>query len=196
MSWFQAAPDTSLRLLARSVPRTGSVIDVGAGTSPLAAALLDAGWRDVTVLDVSAAALTVTRDRLGDRASRVSFVTGDLLSWQPQRTYDAWHDRAVFHFLVDAVDRERYVALAAKAVAPDGLLVLGTFAADGPTRCSGLTTARYDPNALADVFSRGFSLEHAEREEHHTPGGTIQPFSWVVLRATSVASAVRLATEG
>ncbi len=90
----------------------------------------------------------------------MSFVTEDLLSWQPQRTYDAWHDRAVFHFLVEAADRERYVALAAESVAPGGALVLGTFAADGPTRCSGLPTARYDPNELAGLFSRGFSLGH------------------------------------
>jgi SAM-dependent methyltransferase len=196
LSWYQATPDISLRLLDRFAVRTGSVIDVGAGSSPLAGALVDAGWRDVTVLDVSAAALAVARDRLGDRAPRVSFVTGNLLSWRPQRTYDAWHDRAVFHFLVDAADRERYVALAEEAVAPGGAVVLGTFAADGPTSCSGMPTARYDPNDLADLFAPGFSLAHAEREQHHTPGGTVQPFSWVVLRAASVASPVRQATEG
>lgn len=188
LSWFQAAPETSIRLLERFASPTGSVIDIGAGSSPLATALLDAGWRDVTVLDISDTALAAARGRLGERAAQVTFLTGDLLSWQPQRTYDAWHDRAVFHFLVDAADRGRYVALAAGAVAPGGVLILATFAADGPTQCSGLRTARYDPSELADIFAPGFSLVHAEREEHHTPGGAVQPFSWVVLRATSVFS--------
>jgi len=182
LSWYQAAPSISLRLLDRFAARTGSVIDVGAGSSPLAGALLDAGWRDVTVLDISSAALAVGRERLGERAGQVTFLTGDLLSWQPLRTYDAWHDRAVFHFLVDHADRERYLQLVARAVAPGGVLVVGTFAADGPTECSGLPTARYDPDALARIFAGGFTLEHSEREAHHTPSGTVQPFTWVVLR--------------
>lgn len=182
VSWFQAEPTTSVRLLERWASPAGSVIDIGAGASTLLDALLDAGWHDVTVLDVSEAALTKVRNRLDDRAQDVNFVTTDVRSWQPDRTYDAWHDRAVFHFLVETADRDRYVAKAAAAVTPGGVVVLATFAADGPTECSGLPTSRYDTEGLVRTFGGAFALEHAEREEHTTPFGTIQPFSWVVLR--------------
>jgi SAM-dependent methyltransferase len=182
VSWFQAVPAVSLRLLERWASPAGSVIDVGAGASTLVDSLLDAGWTDVTILDVSETALTRVRNRLGRRAEAVTFVTADIRSWHPNRTYDAWHDRAVFHFLVEPTDRDHYVATATQAVASGGVLVLATFAADGPTECSGLPTSRYDPDELVRAFGSAFALEHAEREEHATPSGSIQPFSWVVLR--------------
>jgi SAM-dependent methyltransferase len=205
VSWYQRHLTTSLRLLTSVSSPRGAVIDVGAGASTLADSLLDSGWSDVTALDVSSTALAVVRDRLhdhhrdhhddhlgahddhgGDRPARpeeaVSFVVADILSWQPGRTYDAWHDRAVFHFLVRPDQREHYVATASRAVRPGGVLILGTFAADGPTRCSGLPTSRYDANALATAFAPDFRLEHSEREEHVTPGGAVQPFTWAVLR--------------
>ena len=182
VSWFQAAPTTSLRLLERWASPAGSVLDVGSGASMLVESLLDAGWVDVTVLDISEEALNEVRSRLGGRAAEVFFITADVRSWQPHRTFDAWHDRAVFHFLVEPTDRDRYVAATTQAVAPGGVVVLGTFAADGPTQCSGLPTARYDTVSLARAFGSAFVLEHAEREEHTTPAGADQPFSWVVLR--------------
>lgn len=190
LSWFQRRPSTSVRLLTSVCPPSAAVIDIGAGASTLVDALLDAGWSDVTVLDVSATALSLVRDRVAgpvadppsDRTGAVSFVVADVLSWQPERAYDAWHDRAVFHFLTRPDQRELYVARAAGAVPAGGVLVLGTFAADGPTRCSGLPTARYDARDLAAVFEPGFRLEHSEREEHVTPGGVVQPFTWAVLR--------------
>ncbi len=182
VSWFQAVPAMSLRLLERWASPAGSVIDVGAGASTLVDSLLDAGWTDVTILDVSETALTRVRNRLGRRAEAVTFVTADIRSWHPNRTYDAWHDRAVFHFLVEPTDRDHYVATATQAVAPGSALVLATFAADGPTECSSLPTSRYDPDELVRAFGSAFALEHAEREEHATPSGSIQPFSWVVLR--------------
>ena len=182
VSWFQAAPVTSLRLLERWAPPGGSVIDVGAGASTLVDELVGAGWKDVTVLDVSEAALTKVRKRLGERLGAVTFAAGDVRTWQSERTYGAWHDRAVFHFLVEPSDRDHYVATASKAIAPGGVAVLATFAADGPVECSGLPTLRYDAESLARIFGSAFSLEHAEREEHTTPFGTIQPFTWVVLR--------------
>jgi Methyltransferase domain. len=203
VSWFQRQPTTSQRLLTSVSSPSGAVIDVGAGASTLVDTLLDAGWSDVTALDVSAKALALVRDRVSDRVDRVSdrvseqahdlprerpgstsFVVADVLSWQPERTYDAWHDRAVFHFLVRPEQRDQYVATASRAVRSGGVVVLGTFAADGPTQCSGLPTARYDADGLAAVFEPGFSLEHSEREEHVTPGGAVQPFTWVVLRHT------------
>ena len=183
VSWFQALPSTSVRLvrLATQGRRGASVIDVGAGTSTLVDALLEAG-HEVTVLDVSGEALAKLARRLGRRADPVNCVQADLLGWQPERTYDVWHDRAVFHFLTTAQDVTAYVELVSAAVPSRGALVLGVFAADGPTSCSGLPTSRYDAQALAAHFARTFVLEHQERELHRTPTGATQAFTWVVLR--------------
>jgi SAM-dependent methyltransferase len=182
VSWFQAEPTTSLRQLQRWASPAGSVIDIGAGASTLVDALLNVGWKDVTVLDISDAALNKVRNRLGGETDAVTFVTADIRSWLPNRTFDAWHDRATFHFLVEAPDRDRYVAIATNALRPGGVVVLATFAMDGPTECSGLPTNRYDTDELVLALGPGFALEHAEREEHATPLGTIQRFSWVVFR--------------
>ena len=181
LSWFQSEPTMSLRLLREAAPPPASVIDVGAGESPLVDHLLAGGWTDVTVLDVADAALAATRQRLSGHGS-VEYVVADVLAWQPARKYDAWHDRAVFHFLVEAGDRARYVERVSQAVDPGGVVVIGTFAADGPTRCSGLPAARYDADALAAEFAPLFRLERTEREEHVTPAGVVQPFTWLVLR--------------
>jgi len=179
VSWFQPDPVVSLRLV-ESMP--GSVIDVGAGTSTLVDRLLEAGRTDVTVLDVSEAALELTRRRLGDSADSVTFEVADIVEWHPSRQFDVWHDRATFHFVTDPAHRRRYVDLVTDAIAADGLLVLGTFAEDGPTHCSGLPTARYSATDLASLFSARFTLEHEEREAHRTPAGTTQAFTWVTLR--------------
>lgn len=183
VSWFQATPGTSVRLigLATRGRPAASVIDVGAGASTLVDALLET-TPDVTVLDVSREALDVTAHRLGPRADRVSWVHADVLDWLPGRTYDAWHDRAVFHFLTNEKDVAAYVDVARRAVAPHGALVLGVFAPDGPTSCSGLPTSRYDAGSLAAQFAGAFDLEHQERELHRTPTGATQSFTWVVLR--------------
>lgn len=181
VSWYQGRPATSMRLLVEGALPAAAVVDVGAGASTLADGLLDRGFTDVTVLDVSAEALECTRARLAGRHPTITAVVADLLLWQPERHYDAWHDRAVFHFLVQTGDQQRYVSTAMRAVRPGGCLVLGTFAADGPTHCSGLPTARYDADALGAQFSAGFELAHAERQVHQTPGGAAQPFTWVVL---------------
>jgi len=182
VSWFQRTPAISLRLLNEWATPRSSVIDLGGGASTLVDSLLDAGWADLTVLDVSSEALRQVRVRLSDRAQLVHFVVADARSWRPGRTYDVWHDRAVFHFLVDATDRDRYVEVLSEALAPGGVVVVGTFAHDGPTQCSGLATARYDREGIARVFAPAFALEHTEREEHVTPAGTVQPFLWSVLR--------------
>lgn len=183
VSWFQAEPSTSLRLLLGTQPAPTSVIDVGAGASALADALVAAGVDDVTVLDVSEAALATVRERLADLPPD-AFVVADITDWTPERTWDAWHDRAVFHFLTDPDDRAAYVAAARAALRPGAVAVIATFAADGPEMCSGLPTARYDADALAAELGDGFVLEHAEREVHRTPAGADQAFTWVVLRRT------------
>ncbi|MBC7275688.1 class I SAM-dependent methyltransferase [Nocardioides sp.] len=177
VSWYEPVPATSRRLITMAAT-SGRVIDVGAGASGLADALLPAGY-DVTVLDVSSNALEQVRQRLGQKAT---YVVADVLTWTPVDSYAVWHDRAVFHFLTDPADQARYVNQATTAVQTGGGLVMGTFAPTGPESCSGLPTARHDADSLVRLFAGAFTLEHAETDEHVTPWGVIQPFTWVVLR--------------
>lgn len=183
VSWYQPRAEVSLELI-QEYGAPGPLIDVGAGASVLADQLLASGRTDLTLLDVSATGLDETRRRLGDDAGTVSFVVADLLTWRPSRQFTTWHDRAVFHFLTDPVDRHSYVRTVASALAPGGVVVLGTFAEDGPEQCSGLPTARYDADSLAAEFSDGFSVVTTKRELHRTPWGAEQSFTWVVLRRT------------
>jgi SAM-dependent methyltransferase len=181
VSWYEETPTTSTELvLSGGVPRT--VIDVGAGSSSLPEALLDAGVEHVTLLDLSMSALALTSLRLEERASRVTTIVGDVLTHDFDEQYDVWHDRAVFHFLVEPAQRAAYAAQARKAVTPGGLLVVGAFAEDGPEQCSGLPVARYDADALAAELGDGFTPITSRRAEHHTPWDAVQPFTWVVLR--------------
>lgn len=181
VSWHQHTPATSLRLIGPRPGPDSRAVDVGGGTSTLVDVLLRDGWT-VTVLDVSAEALGITGRRLGARAAEVSFVVSDVLAWEPEQTYDVWHDRAVLHFLTEAADRARYVELAVDTVSKGGAVVIGGFAPDGPSHCSGLPTVRRSAEQLAGEFAPCFTLEHAETESHHTPGGAVQQFTWVRLR--------------
>jgi SAM-dependent methyltransferase len=181
VSWYEETPATSARLiLADGVP--DSVVDVGAGASTLPDVLLEAGVGHVTLVDLSLSALALTQARLDHLANRVDTVVGDVLAWTPDRAYDVWHDRAVFHFLTDAADRAAYVAVLRRALAPGGRVVVATFAEDGPEQCSGLPVCRYSAEELAGELGEGFDLVHAERVEHTTPWGTVQPFTALVLR--------------
>lgn len=182
VSWFQSQPERSLRYITAVADNERSVVDVGAGASVLVDELVRVGFHDLTVVDISARALAVVRDRLGERADTVTFARSNVLEWQPGRLFDVWHDRAVFHFLTLPQDRASYVALATSAVEPGGHLVLSTFALDGPTHCSGLEVARYDASTLAGEFGPAFSLIASDREEHRTPWDAVQPFTWVTLR--------------
>jgi hypothetical protein len=155
------------------------VVDVGAGTSTLVDELVRAGYGDLTVLDVSAKALEVVGARLGTAAGRVSYVDHDVLTWTPSRTFDLWHDRAVFHFLTSDDERKQYARVALTAMSEQGVLVIATFAEDGPESCSGLPVARYSADALAAVFPT-LRLIHSERVEHRTPWGAVQPFTYTV----------------
>jgi 2-polyprenyl-3-methyl-5-hydroxy-6-metoxy-1,4-benzoquinol methylase len=183
LSWYERQPATSLRLIEEIASEpSAAVIDIGAGTSSLIDRLLAKGFTDVTVLDIAQHALTEVQQRLGHRAKAVTFVHQDVLTWKPDRQYDIWHDRAVFHFLTDTSARDRYVDLAARSIRHGGVLVLATFAEDGPAYCSGLPVARYTARDLADAFAASCSLVRSEREEHVTPAGVVQPFTWAVLR--------------
>jgi SAM-dependent methyltransferase len=178
-SWFQSFPEVSLQLLAHArLQPEARIIDVGAGRSRLVEGLLDRGHAHVTLLELSGEALARTRERLGERAESVQFVTGDVTAFHPPRLYDAWHDRAVFHFLVSPEDRARYVAVLERAVKPGGQVVMGTFALDGPAKCSGLPVARYDGRGLSEVLGPAFALEESVRDLHVTPSGKLQAFTF------------------
>lgn len=183
VSWFEADPVSSLALLdAGGASPARPVVDVGAGASRLIDALLARGFADVTALDVSDDGLARTRERLGADAGAVRWVVTDLLTWVPDRRFAVWHDRAMFHFLTDPADRERYRDLLDAALAPGALVVIGTFAHDGPQYCSGLPTARYSPPELAGALGDGLEVVTTRREEHVTPAGALQPFTWLALR--------------
>ncbi|MFN4276187.1 MAG: methyltransferase [Ferrovibrio sp.] len=183
VSWFQDRPQTSLDLIAQTgLTAKASLIDIGGGASRLVDALLDLGWRDVAVLDIAAAALAKARERLGPRGVGadwgVDWIVADVTSWRPQRRYDLWHDRAVFHFLTDAEDRAAYRAALRAAVPPGGHVVIGSFAPDGPERCSGLPVQRYSPESLQAELGPDFVLQQALQEGHHTPAGRLQHFQF------------------
>jgi hypothetical protein len=144
--------------------------------------LLERGYLDVTVLDVSSRALGLARERLDARAELVNWLCEDVTALIPERRYAVWHDRALFHFLTDDVDRALYAAVLYEALEPGGWAIFGTYAPDGPTTCSGLETLRYDGRTLAAELGPGFRLEEERRETHHTPGGAEQKYSWAVLR--------------
>lgn len=185
LSWYQDEPETSLRLIEQiACGQPATVVDIGAGTSQLVDRLVARRFTDVTLIDVSDHALAEVRQRLGAHAENVTFIRSDITAWTPDRLYDIWHDRAVFHFLTELTDRDRYVDIASDAVRGGGSLVLATFAEDGPTRCSGLPVCRYTAHELANIFSERFSLIEHAREEHVTPTGAVQSFTWVVLRRT------------
>jgi trans-aconitate methyltransferase len=182
-SWFQLRPAMSLAMLdAAGVAVRDSVIDVGGGASPLAGALLSCGFRDITVLDISAAGMLHARRRLGPQAEQVQWLTADVLAWRPRRPYRAWHDRAVFHFLTGGQDQRRYLSTLQSATAAGAVAVFGCFALDGPQHCSGLPVTRYGPDELAGRLGSGWTLIAADREEHITPAGTAQPFTWAAFR--------------
>jgi SAM-dependent methyltransferase len=185
-SWDQDEPAVTLGLLeAAGVRPAASVLDVGGGDGALAAALTARGFTDVTVLDVSERGLAAGRARLGSAADRLTWVATDIRSWRPERTVDVWHDRAVFHFLVDPADRDGYGAALRQGTAGGSLVVVGTFAAHGPTSCSGLPVARYDADRLRDAVATAsgvdWQLQSSVAEDHRTPAGVVQPFTWIVL---------------
>lgn len=183
VSWYQPGPAPSLRVLdSYCVPPSAALIDVGGGASSLVDRLVERGWTDLTVLDIAAAALAHAQARLGPLAAQVSWLVADITAWQPGRAYDVWHDRAVFHFLTGADQRAAYRRALAAGVAAGGLVIMATFAPDGPEQCSGLPVRRYDAPGLARELGPGFRLEESWREQHATPAGSRQAFNWCVFR--------------
>ncbi|WP_372425633.1 class I SAM-dependent methyltransferase [Salinarimonas chemoclinalis] len=176
LSWFEPRAETSLAILDGAGVAPAAVVDIGAGTSRFVEALLERSIPEITLLDLSETALARTRTRLGPDAAGVRFVAADVTTWSPGGTFDLWHDRAAFHFLVDPDGRAAYLARLATALRPGGHALIATFAADGPERCSGLPVARYDPQDLAVTLGPGYALREARRIVHRTPWGSEQRF--------------------
>ena len=179
VSWFEQSPTLSLDLIRRSgAHSTTSIIDIGGGASRLVDALLENGYRAVSVLDLSEKALSVARERLRARASQVRWIEADVTRWEPEQRYDLWHDRAAFHFLTDPNDRRDYVERLMRGTSPGAQVIIGTFALDGPERCSGLPVSRHDANSLKQALGESFELEETRPYEHITPRGSLQRFQF------------------
>ncbi|MGH2759814.1 MAG: class I SAM-dependent methyltransferase [Actinomycetota bacterium] len=187
VSWYQPEPAVSMRLIESVVHDSSApIVDVGGGASTLVDHVLAAGYTSVTVLDISAHAMQQARARLGQDAERVRWLEADVLSEELSLgSFALWHDRAVFHFLTDVISRRRYIDQVRRCVPVGGYVAVATFAPDGPSHCSGLEVVRYDPDQLHGEFGSDFRLLEAEREEHVTPWGALQPFTYCMCRVSS-----------
>lgn len=185
VSWTQSEPRASLSLIAKASSPPSRVIDVGAGASILAERLLDVGY-SVAALDLSRSAMNRAASRLGDRSRRIQWIEADVTDAAlTLGTFDVWHDRAVFHFLIDPAHRAAYVALLARTIPLGGHAVIATFALDGPTKCSGLDVRRYDSTSLAQELGNGFELRESFTETHLTPWGKPQSFQYSLMRSVA-----------
>jgi SAM-dependent methyltransferase len=183
VSWFQETPAPSLELIALTrLPEDAAIIDIGGGASRLVDDLLARKFRRLTVLDLSGAALAAAKERLGESGAEVQWVIADVTKWEPEQTYDLWHDRAAFHFLTDLADQSAYVDRIKRAVKPGGYVIIGTFAPDGPERCSGLPIVRHDATTLAKILGSDFVLTDTRRHDHATPWGAVQRFQFSTFR--------------
>ena len=183
VSWFQENPAPSLAMIEQTGAAPGSaIIDIGGGASRLVDHLVKRDFRNVTVLDLSRAALEVAKARLGDGAAQVQWLVADVTIWEPQDTYDIWHDRAAFHFLNREADRAAYVARLVRAVKVGGHAIIATFALDGPERCSGLPVVRYDAASLGKTLGDRFELVATRPDAHATPWGSEQSFQFSLFR--------------
>lgn len=183
VSWFQTAPETSLGMIeALDLDSDARILDVGGGASRLADGLLNAGYRHITVLDITEEALQQSQTRLGERARLVEWIAADVTTFQPLSTWDVWHDRAVFHFLTTERARAGYRRTLERALQPRGHAIIATFGPRGPDHCSGLPVVRYDPERLATALGADFRLCHTELEQHTTPAGQQQEFLYCWLQ--------------
>lgn len=191
VSWFQKNARYSLDFIRRTqVTHDARIIDVGGGASILISDLILSGYKNLTVIDISAEAIKVAQNQLGAAANCVQWIQADITKVKlPDHSYDLWHDRAAFHFLTEPNERAAYIKTVSAAVKPSGHLILATFAEDGPLKCSGLQIVRYSPQELSAQFDCAFSLVHHEYEEHATPSGTVQRFVYCQFRRHSASNA-------
>jgi SAM-dependent methyltransferase len=185
VSWYEDVPALSLALIEEAgIAPAAAVLDVGGGTSKLAGMLLAAGYTDLTVADISPAALARTRADLGETAQQITWVKADVRSHDFARVFDLWHDRAVLHFMVKDADRDAYLSVLRRTLGPVGHLILATFGPDGPTRCSGLPVLRYAADDLGEILGTEFELISTLSHSHQTPGRRAQEFTYTHFRRT------------
>jgi SAM-dependent methyltransferase len=179
VSWFEDNPTISLDLIrSTGVSTSASIIDIGGGASRLVDALVNEGFAAVTVLDLSKNALATAKTRLGSPGEKVQWVVADVTTWEPFETYDVWHDRAAFHFLTEPRDRAAYAERVSRVVRRSGHVIIGTFAPDGPERCSGLQVVRHDAASLSEMLGSEFALTENRPHVHQTPWGATQRFQF------------------
>ncbi len=183
VSWFQPTPETSLDFFKQfNVPTTAKVIDIGGGDSFLLDHLLDLGYQDISVLDISAAAIDRAKKRLGDKAKNVKWIVADAATFKPTEKYDFWHDRAAFHFLTDEQEIANYLQIAQESINPAGVLVIGTFSEQGPKKCSGIEIKQYSETTMTDQLKKFFEKIKCITVDHLTPFDTIQNFVFCSFR--------------
>lgn len=177
VSWFQPVPETSLDFFKRfNIPKTAKIIDIGGGDSFLVDHLLDLGYKDISVLDISEAAIERAKQRLGDRSTIVHWIVADVVNFKSAQKYDVWHDRAAFHFLTNEHEITSYLEIARQSLHPEGLLILGTFSNEGPGKCSGLTVQQYSEHSITERLSKYFQKIECIKVDHKTPIGAVQNF--------------------
>ena len=188
VSWFQPKPETSLDFIKQfNVPTTAKVIDIGGGDSFLVDYLLDLGYQDISVLDISAAAIDRAKQRLGDKAKNVKWLVADAATFKPTEKYDFWHDRAAFHFLTDEQEISNYLQTAQQNINPTGVLVIGTFSEQGPKNCSGIKIKQYSETTMTDRLRKFFIKIKCISVNHKTPFDTIQNFVFCSFRKLQTA---------
>ncbi len=177
VSWFQEKPETSIQLIqACRLPKDAKIIDIGGGDSYLIDSLIDQGYTNVYLLDISENAIERSKKRLGANADKVTFIVSDVLDFEPTEKLDAWHDRASFHFLTNEIDVLKYKSIVSNSLNTKGNFLLGTFSTDGPLKCSGLDISQYSVESILDLFEEEFEMENCFTEDHETPFDSIQNF--------------------
>lgn len=185
VSWYQEYPQTSINLILPTNPSNDAkIIDVGGGDSNLAETLFDLGFKNITVLDISANALERAKKRLGNKSDMITWIESDILEFENDNRYDIWHDRALLHFLTSEENLKNYVKLVKQHVMQGGYLIISTFSTKGPIKCSGLDTRQYSKESIKELFSNEFEHIKSFEEEHVTPRGMGQIFTWNVFRKT------------
>lgn len=189
VSWFQPKPATSLDFFKEfNIAKDAKIIDIGGGDSLLVDHLLDLGYQNITVLDISATALERAQKRLGSRSSLVKWIEADAASFEPKEQYDFWHDRAAFHFLTSAQEIEHYLQTVQQSIRPNGILVMGTFSEQGPAKCSGIPIKQYSEKSMSDLLTAFFEKIKCITVDHKTPFETIQQFIFCSFRKPFLVS--------
>lgn len=183
VSWYQPVPKTSLELVEKYIEnKDASIIDIGGGDSFLVDHLLQLGFTNISVLDISEAAIERAKIRIGENANKVKWIISDISTFQPSEKYDFWHDRAAFHFLTNEEEIKRYVSNVTNSINTNGILAIGTFSENGPKKCSGIDITQYTEESIAELFTNGFEKIETFLVDHPTPFDTIQNFVFGVFK--------------